>query len=117
MQEGFHRSWGWYFQWCWVSSIFTHGLAHQLIVRCASPLYNAELSAPELRGFLVSFYQFATIFGIMLSFWIGYGSNNIGGIGETQSDLAWRLPSIIQGIPAVLLAGGIWWFLFLRAGL
>ena len=86
--------------------------AHQLIVRCARPLYNAELSAPELRGFLVSFYQFATIFGIMLSFWIGYGSNNIGGIGETQSDLAWRLPSIIQGIPAVLLAGGIWWLPF-----
>jgi sugar porter (SP) family MFS transporter len=85
---------------------------HKLIVRCASPLYNAELSAPELRGFLVSFYQFATIFGIMLSFWIGYGSNNIGGIGETQSDLAWRLPSIIQGIPAVLLAGGIWWLPF-----
>ena len=38
------------------------------------PLYNAELSAPELRGLLVSFYQFATILGIMLSFWIGYGS-------------------------------------------
>ncbi|CAH0055853.1 unnamed protein product [Clonostachys solani] len=76
------------------------------------PLYNAELSAPELRGFLVSFYQFCTILGIMLSFWIGYGSNNIGGISENQSDLAWRLPSIIQGIPAVLLAGGIWWLPF-----
>ncbi|KAJ6186806.1 hypothetical protein N7519_008107 [Penicillium mononematosum] len=76
------------------------------------PLYNAELSTPELRGFLVSFYQFATIFGIMLSFWIGYGSNNIGGIGETQTDMAWRLPSIIQGIPAVLLACGIWWLPF-----
>ncbi|OQE13538.1 hypothetical protein PENFLA_c046G10295 [Penicillium flavigenum] len=76
------------------------------------PLYNAELSTPELRGFLVSFYQFATIFGIMLSFWIGYGSNNIGGIGETQTDMAWRLPSIIQGIPALLLACGIWWLPF-----
>ncbi|KAJ5465604.1 hypothetical protein N7530_009391 [Penicillium desertorum] len=76
------------------------------------PLYNAELSTPELRGFLVSFYQFATIFGIMLSFWVGYGSNNIGGIGETQTDMAWRLPSIIQGIPAVLLACGLWWLPF-----
>lgn len=72
------------------------------------PLYNAELSAPEMRGFLVSFYQFATILGIMLSFWVGYGSNYIGGTGETQSNLAWRLPSIIQGIPAVVLAFGIW---------
>ncbi|KAI5467512.1 general substrate transporter [Mariannaea sp. PMI_226] len=76
------------------------------------PLYNAELSAPELRGFLVSFYQFTTILGIMLSFWIGYGSNYIGGTGEGQSNLAWMLPSIIQGIPAVLLALGIWWLPF-----
>ncbi|TDZ29708.1 Major facilitator-type transporter ecdD [Colletotrichum trifolii] len=76
------------------------------------PLYNAELAAPEMRGFIVSFYQFATILGIMLSFWIGYGSNYIGGIGETQSDLAWKLPSYIQGIPAVLLALGIWWLPF-----
>lgn len=76
------------------------------------PLYNAELSAPEMRGLLVSFYQFATILGIMLSFWVGYGSNYIGGTGESQSNLAWRLPSIIQGIPAVVLACGIWFMPF-----
>lgn len=73
-----------------------------------APLYNAELSSPDMRGFLVSFYQFATILGIMLSFWVGYGSNYIGGTGDSQSDLAWRLPSIIQGIPAAALAVGIW---------
>ncbi|OJJ06503.1 hypothetical protein ASPVEDRAFT_56122 [Aspergillus versicolor CBS 583.65] len=76
------------------------------------PLYNAELASSELRGFLVSFYQFATILGIMLSFWCGYGSNNIGGIGETQSNLAWQIPSIIQGIPAAILMLGIWWLPF-----
>lgn len=48
----------------------------------------------------------------MLSFWIGYGSNYIGGHGDGQSNLAWMLPSIIQGIPAVLLALGIWWLPF-----
>ncbi|KAE9365135.1 general substrate transporter [Stipitochalara longipes BDJ] len=72
------------------------------------PLYNAELAAPEIRGTLVSFYQFATILGIMSSFWVGYGCNYIGGTGSTQSNLAWRLPTIIQGIPAILLAIGIW---------
>ena len=77
-----------------------------------SPLYNAEISPPEMRGFIVSFYQFATILGIMLSFWIGYGSNYIGGTGDGQSNLAWRLPSIIQGIPAAMLALGIWWLPF-----
>ncbi|KAK7918090.1 High-affinity glucose transporter [Apiospora marii] len=75
------------------------------------PLYNAEIASPETRGFIVSFYQFATILGIMLSFWIGYGCNFIGG-PNGQSDLAWRLPSIIQGIPAALLAVGIWWMPF-----
>jgi MFS family permease len=65
-----------------------------------------------MRGLLVSFYQFATILGIMSSFWVGYGSNYIGGTGETQSNIAWRLPSIIQGIPAILLACGIWWMPF-----
>ena len=78
----------------------------------SSPLYNAEMSSPELRGFIVSFYQAATIFGIMLSFWIGYGSNYIGGTGADQSELAWRLPSYIQGIPAAVLALGIWWLPF-----
>ncbi|CEJ57720.1 Putative Quinate permease [Penicillium brasilianum] len=76
------------------------------------PLYNAELAAPEMRGLLVSFYQLATILGIMISFWVGYGSNYIGGTGEGQSDLAWRLPSIIQGIPAACLACGIWFMPF-----
>ena len=48
----------------------------------------------------------------MLSFWTGYGSNHIGGTGDTQSNLAWQLPSIIQGIPAACLALGIWWLPF-----
>lgn len=76
------------------------------------PLYNAEIAPPELRGMIVSFYQFATILGIMLSFWIGYGSNYIGGIGEGQTNMAWMLPSIIQGFPAAILAIGIWWLPF-----
>ncbi|KAK5993301.1 High-affinity hexose transporter ght4-like protein [Cladobotryum mycophilum] len=74
---------------------------------CTTPSYP-----PEMRGLLVSSYQLATILGIMLSFWIGYGSNYIGGTGDSQLDLAWRLPSIIQGIPAVFLAVGIWFMPF-----
>ncbi|KAL4769114.1 general substrate transporter [Aspergillus nidulans var. acristatus] len=77
------------------------------------PLYNAELASPEMRGFFVSFYQFATILGMMIAFWVGYGSNlHMGGTGPTQSNLAWQLPSIIQGIPAALLLFGIWFLPF-----
>lgn len=49
---------------------------------------------------------------MMLAFWCGYASNSIGGTGDTQLDLAWKLPSIIQGIPAAILALGIWWLPF-----
>lgn len=48
----------------------------------------------------------------MISFWVGYGTNYIGGTGEGQSDMSWRLPSIIQGIPACILAIGIWFMPF-----
>lgn len=44
----------------------------------------------------------------MIAYWIAYGTNFIGGTSETQSDWAWRLPLIFQGIPAVVLALGVW---------
>ncbi|KAG9050813.1 hypothetical protein FS842_011301, partial [Serendipita sp. 407] len=56
------------------------------------PLYNAELAPPEVRGSLVALQQLAIVFGILVSFWIDYGTNYIGGTGETQSEAAWRLP-------------------------
>lgn len=41
-----------------------------------------------------------------IAYWIGYGTNFIGGSGPGQRDLAWQLPWIIQGIPAIVLAIG-----------
>lgn len=72
------------------------------------PLYNSELAPPELRGMLVSMQQLAITIGIMLAYWISYGSNNIGGTGEEQSDWAWRTPMFCQGVPAIILAIGVW---------
>ncbi|KAJ5096207.1 quinate permease [Penicillium alfredii] len=71
------------------------------------PLYNAELAPPEMRGFLVALQQLSTTFGIMISYWIGYGTNYIGGTGENQSDWAWRTPLVVQGVPAIILALGV----------
>lgn len=76
------------------------------------PLYNAELAPPEVRGFLVALQQLSTTIGIMLAYWIAYGTNYIGGTGDTQTDLAWRVPLIIQGIPAVVLSIGVWFMPF-----
>lgn len=71
------------------------------------PMYNAELAPPEVRGSLVALQQLAITFGIMVSFWIDYGTNFIGGTGETQSQAAWRLPLALQLVPAVVLGVGI----------
>jgi hypothetical protein len=58
----------------------------------------------------VALQQLAITFGIMISFWINYGTNYIGGTTvETQSNAAWLVPICLQLLPAfVLLVGMIW---------
>ncbi|KAL2007902.1 hypothetical protein VTN00DRAFT_7884 [Thermoascus crustaceus] len=73
----------------------------------AVPMYNAEIAPPEVRGSLVALQQLAITFGIMVSFWIDYGTNYIGGSGEGQKDAAWLLPLALQLVPAVLLGVGM----------
>lgn len=68
---------------------------------------SAELAPPEVRGSLVALQQLAITFGIMISFWIDYGTNYIGGTGSTQSEAAWRVALALQFVPAVILGVGI----------
>ncbi|KAK3680539.1 hypothetical protein LTR37_021191 [Vermiconidia calcicola] len=71
------------------------------------PMYNAECAPPEVRGALVGLQQLAITTGIMLSFWIDYGTQFIGGTGAGQKDAAWLVPLCLQLVPAVLLGAGI----------
>ncbi|KAL2138250.1 hypothetical protein VTI28DRAFT_7193 [Corynascus sepedonium] len=71
------------------------------------PIYNSEVAPPEVRGALVATQQLAICFGIMISFWIDYGTNYIGGTGEGQSDAAWLIPICLQLAPAVILFVGM----------
>ncbi|CAG8973083.1 hypothetical protein HYALB_00009387 [Hymenoscyphus albidus] len=71
------------------------------------PMYNAEVAPPEVRGSLIALQQLAICFGIMISFWIDYGTNYIGGTGETQAEAAWLVPICLQLFPAAVLFGGI----------
>ncbi|CEL63148.1 Quinate permease OS=Neurospora crassa (strain ATCC 24698 / 74-OR23-1A / CBS 708,71 / DSM 1257 / FGSC 987) GN=qa-y PE=3 SV=2 [Rhizoctonia solani AG-1 IB] len=73
----------------------------------AVPLYNAELAPPEVRGSLVAMQQMSIVTGIMVSFWIDYGTNYIGGTGESQSEAAWRIPLALQLVPALILGVGV----------
>lgn len=50
-----------------------------------------------------------SLVGIMISYWIGYGTNYIGGTTyPEQSSAAWRVPLAIQLIPAIILCIGSW---------
>ncbi|KAE9971509.1 hypothetical protein EG327_009836 [Venturia inaequalis] len=71
------------------------------------PMYNAEIAPPEVRGALVGLQQLSITLGIMISFWIDYGTNFIGGTGASQKDTAWLLPLCLQLVPAVLLGAGM----------
>ncbi|KAE8374402.1 general substrate transporter [Aspergillus bertholletiae] len=102
------------------------------------PLYISEVSISEIRGGLVVLQQLSITIGILISYWIDYGTNYIGGTrcapdipytghakttptfnpykdvppnGCTgQSEASWRLPFAIQIIPALILGLGIIFF-------
>lgn len=69
------------------------------------PLYISEISPPEIRGSLLVFEGFSIVFGIVISFWITYGTKEIPG------NLSWQLPFAIQIISGLLLGLGAFFFL------
>ncbi|KAJ5713790.1 uncharacterized protein N7483_010971 [Penicillium malachiteum] len=70
------------------------------------PLYLSELAPLNIRGALVALQQLSITFGIMISFWINYGTQYIGGTGVGQSAAAWRIPLAVQCFPSLILATG-----------
>ncbi|KAF4832536.1 Major facilitator-type transporter ecdD [Colletotrichum tropicale] len=70
------------------------------------PLYLSELAPPNLRGSLVALQQLGITVGIMIAFWLDYGTQHIGGTGDSQSPVAWRLPLALQCVPSLVLAVG-----------
>ncbi|KAF7197285.1 putative glucose transporter rco-3 [Pseudocercospora fuligena] len=77
-----------------------------------TPLYLSELSPPEIRGALVTLQQFAITIGILGAFWLEYGTQYIGGNGDGQSEVAWRLPLALQCLPSAVLAIGTFFLPF-----
>jgi hypothetical protein len=66
---------------------------------------------PEVRGALVALQQLAITFGIMVSYFIGYGTNYLGGSEKVHngvlSDSSWLIPICIQLVPSTILAVGM----------
>ncbi|PLB52416.1 general substrate transporter [Aspergillus steynii IBT 23096] len=102
------------------------------------PLYISEVSIPGIRGGLVVLQQLSVTIGILVSYWIDYGTNYIGGTRcapdipysgqikasnafdpyhdvppggcDGQSEASWRLPLAIQILPAIILGVGMIFF-------
>ena len=102
------------------------------------PMYISEVSMPGIRGTLVVLQQLSVTLGILVSYWLEYGTQYIGGArcapdipytGGTeshrtfdprkdvgpdgctgQSQAAWRIPLSIQILPALILGLGMLFF-------
>ena len=71
-----------------------------------APLYISEISPPEIRGALLVLEEFAIVTGIVIAFWITYGTQYM------DSEWSWRLPFLLQMIPGFLLGVGVLWLPF-----
>lgn len=102
------------------------------------PMYMSEVSVPGIRGTLVVLQQLSITLGILVSYWLEYGTHYIGGVrcapnisytGGTsttptfnptqdvgpsgctgQSDASWRIPFALQIVPALILGVGMLFF-------
>ncbi|KAI7158215.1 general substrate transporter [Hortaea werneckii] len=66
-----------------------------------APLYISEISPPEIRGTLLVLEEFSIVTGIVIAFWITYGTRYMA------SEWAWRLPFLLQIFPGLGLGVGI----------
>lgn len=66
-----------------------------------APLYISEISPPHLRGALLVLESFSIVGGVLISYWITYGTRFLHG------QLAFRLPFGLQMVCATILGFGI----------
>lgn len=65
-----------------------------------TPLYISENAPRAIRGGLTGIYQLFIVTGIMLAFWINYGS-----LLHLTGDTMYIVPLTMQMLPAILLLG------------
>lgn len=74
-------------------------------------MYQAEVSTPESRGFMVSMHGIMFAVGYSLSAYIGFGCYFISASGSSSS-FPWRFPLAFQAVPALLLLACSRWLPF-----
>ncbi|KAL4986502.1 general substrate transporter [Aspergillus falconensis] len=66
-----------------------------------APLYISEIANPECRGALLVLEEFCIVLGIVIAYWITYGTRFMAG------EWSWRLPFLLQMVPSFILLGGV----------
>lgn len=66
-----------------------------------APLYISEIAPPEIRGTLLVLQELSIVSGIVVAFYTTYGTRYIA------SMWSWRLPFLIQLVPAIVLCAGV----------
>ncbi|KJZ75441.1 hypothetical protein HIM_05137 [Hirsutella minnesotensis 3608] len=69
-----------------------------------APLYISEIAPPNLRGTLLVLESISIVTGVVLSFWITYGTRHM------QGEIAFRLPLGLQMVSATIVGVGIQFF-------
>lgn len=67
-----------------------------------TPLYVSECAPRAIRGGLTSLYQLFIVTGVMISFWINYGSK-----AHFKGISVFIVPLVLQALPAILLSVGM----------
>ncbi|KAI7536169.1 hypothetical protein KC331_g11626, partial [Hortaea werneckii] len=62
------------------------------------PLYISESAPRAIRGGLTGIYQLYIVFGVMIAFWINYGS-----IEHLTGQSTYIVPLVLQALPAICL--------------
>lgn len=65
------------------------------------PLYQSEITAPSIRGRIVSLQQWSITWGILIQYFIQFGCSYIDGVAS------FRIPWALQMIPAIILSVGM----------
>ncbi|KAJ4185339.1 hypothetical protein NW767_012985 [Fusarium falciforme] len=69
----------------------------------AAPIYLVEMSYPSWRGTLTGLYNVCGWYiGSLASTWTAYGT------GRLTSNWSWRIPIMIQVVPAAIILCGVW---------
>ncbi|RMY68300.1 hypothetical protein D0863_07205 [Hortaea werneckii] len=71
-----------------------------------APLYISEIAPLNLRGSLLVLEQLTIVIGAIVAYWVTYGTRDIAG------EWAFRLPFLLQMVPALAVGIGIQFFPF-----